>query len=100
MKKILTSLTGVLLITSVTIAQDTTRTTTRGDRNTQVTTSSRTNVPQNQRNQNKRSVYAPQDPIGNDQPDVLLDVPNLSLDSLVIRVDNLRANLSLDARVA
>lgn len=81
-------------------AQDTTRTTTRGDRNTQITTSSRTNVPKNQRDTGKRSIYAPKDPIGNDQPDVLLDVPNLSVDSLGIRVDNLTAKLSLDARVA
>lgn len=81
-------------------AQDTTRTTRRGDRNTEITTSSRSNVPKSQRDTGKRSIYAPKDPIGGDQPDVLLDVPNLSLDSLSIRVDNLNAKLSLDARVA
>lgn len=78
---------------------DTTRVMNKGDRNTQVTTTSRTNVPKNQRNQNVQSPYRPQNP-GADNPDVLLDVPNLSLDTLVIEVDKLTANLSLDARVA
>jgi len=100
MKNILTTLIVCATVCSVSYAQDTTKTTTRGDRNTQINTSSKTNVPKNQRDQNKRSIYAPKDPIGNDQPDVLLDVPNLSLDSLRIRVDNLTAKLSLDARVA
>jgi hypothetical protein len=35
-----------------------------------------------------------------DQPDVLLDVPNLSVEQLTIEVDNLEAELSLDARLA
>ena len=35
-----------------------------------------------------------------DQPDVLLDVPNLSVEQLTIEVDNLQANLNLDARLA
>lgn len=34
------------------------------------------------------------------RPDVLLDIPNLSLDTLTIEVDKLVANLSLDAKVA
>lgn len=89
-----------LLLSSALCAQtDTTRRTTRGDQNTQVTTSARTNVPRNQRNQNVQSPYRPANP-GADNPDVLLDVPNLSLDTLVIEVDKLAANLSLDARVA
>jgi hypothetical protein len=35
-----------------------------------------------------------------DQPDVLLDVPNLSVEQLTIEVDNLQADLALDARLA
>lgn len=35
-----------------------------------------------------------------DQPDVLLDVPNLSVDELTIEVDNLEAHIALDARLA
>ncbi|HYC40658.1 MAG TPA: hypothetical protein VEB63_09230 [Chitinophagaceae bacterium] len=78
---------------------DTTRTFNRGDQNTQVRTTTRQNVPRNQRNQPVQSQYRPQNP-GADHPDVLLDVPNLSVDTLVIEVDKLQANLSLDARVA
>jgi len=37
---------------------------------------------------------------GGDQPDVLLDVPNLSVDELNIEVNNLQVNISLDARLA
>lgn len=35
-----------------------------------------------------------------DQPDVLLDVPNLSVDELTIEVANLEAHVALDARLA
>lgn len=35
-----------------------------------------------------------------DQPDVLLDIPNLSVDELSIEVSNLQANIALDARLA
>jgi hypothetical protein len=37
---------------------------------------------------------------GGDPPDVLLDVPNLSVEQISIQVQNLRVNLSLDARLA
>jgi hypothetical protein len=37
---------------------------------------------------------------GGDPPDVLLDVPNLSVEQLTIEVNNLRVNLALDARLA
>ncbi|MEA1072684.1 hypothetical protein [Sphingomonas sp. LY160] len=37
---------------------------------------------------------------GGDQPDVLLDVPNLSVDELTIDVANLDVNIALDARLA
>lgn len=89
-----------LLFVGIASAQtDTVRRNTRGDNNTQVTTTTRQNVPANQRNKSVLSPYRPQNP-GADHPDVLLDVPNLSIDTLVIEVDNLKANLSLDARVA
>ena len=35
-----------------------------------------------------------------DQPDVLLDVPNLEVEQLTIEVDNLEVHLALDARLA
>jgi hypothetical protein len=35
-----------------------------------------------------------------DQPDVLLDVPNLSVEQLTIEVDNLQVDLALEARLA
>lgn len=90
----------LLLLSASAIAQtDTTRRNTRGDRNTQVSTTSRTNVPAAQRNNQVQSQYRPANP-GADNPDVLLDIPNLSIDTLVIEVDSLYANLSLDARVA
>ena len=35
-----------------------------------------------------------------EQPDVLLDIPNLSVEEITLEVDNVEARLSLDARVA
>ncbi|MCP3731535.1 hypothetical protein M9978_13990 [Sphingomonas sp. MG17] len=37
---------------------------------------------------------------GSDQPDVLLDIPNLSVEEITLEVENLQANISLDARLA
>jgi hypothetical protein len=37
---------------------------------------------------------------GGDPPDVLLDVPNLSVEQLTIEVNNLQVHLALDARLA
>lgn len=37
---------------------------------------------------------------GSDQPDVLLDIPNLSVDEITIEVANLQVDISLDARLA
>ncbi|MGN6498517.1 MAG: hypothetical protein ACTHKM_00035 [Tsuneonella sp.] len=34
------------------------------------------------------------------QPDVLLDIPNLSVEEITLEVDNLQAHVSLDARLA
>jgi len=78
---------------------DTAKTFNKGDQNTQIKTTTRQNVPRNQRTTPVQSQFRPQNP-ASDNPDVLLDVPNLSVDTLVIEVDKLTANLSLDARVA
>jgi hypothetical protein len=99
MKKMISLAVCTLICSTFILAQDTTRTNTRGDRNTQITTSSRTNVPRNQRNTPVQSIYRPA-PDTSDKPDVLLDVPNLSVDEITLDVQNLKANLSLDARVA
>ncbi|HEX8645097.1 MAG TPA: hypothetical protein VF702_14405 [Allosphingosinicella sp.] len=37
---------------------------------------------------------------GQNPPDVVLDIPNLSVEQLTVEVNNLRVNLSLDARLA
>lgn len=57
---------------------------------------SRKNAPQ----PGTSSQLAIQATSGGEQPDVLLDVPNLSVDELTVEVDNLEAHISLDARLA
>jgi hypothetical protein len=37
---------------------------------------------------------------GTEQPDVLLDVPNLSVEQITLEVDNLQVHIALDARLA
>jgi hypothetical protein len=37
---------------------------------------------------------------GQDQPDVLLDIPNLSVEEINLEVDNLQVHIALDARLA
>ena len=55
----------------------------------------------NQQNQpSQPSPLAQQVLASGDQPDVLLDVPNLSVEQLTIEVDNLQVDLALDARLA
>lgn len=94
-------LAATFVFSNTIIAQtDSTRWDTRGDRNAQITTTSRTNVPPGQRNQNIQSQYRPDPNNPNDKPDVLLDVPNLSVDEITLDVQNLQAHLALDARVA
>ncbi|WP_217989590.1 hypothetical protein [Sphingomonas lenta] len=46
------------------------------------------------------SPLAQQAMAGGQQPDVLLDVPNLSVDEITLEVSNLRADIALDARLA
>ncbi|HWH17666.1 MAG TPA: hypothetical protein VNT77_04925 [Allosphingosinicella sp.] len=58
---------------------------------------------QNRRNQQQpgtSSQLAMQAMSTGDQPDVLLDIPNLSVDELTIEVANLEAHIALDARLA
>jgi hypothetical protein len=72
----------------------------RGDRQTSITTQVQRNVPRAQRN-DQTSRFRPADPLaGADKPDVLLDIPNLSVDEIKLDVQNLQAHVSLDARVA
>jgi hypothetical protein len=72
----------------------------RGDRQTSITTQVQRNVPRSQRS-DQTSRFRPADPVnGPDQPDVLLDIPNLSVDEIKLDVQNLQAHVSLDARVA
>src|SRR5688500_3876135 len=58
--------------------------------------------------QERRNQVQPQQPSplaaqamnSGDQPDVLLDVPNLSVEEITLEVNNLQANIALDARLA
>lgn len=79
---------------------DTTKVFNRGDDNASISGTSRTNVPRTQRAAPVPSRFSPKDVIGDKQPDVLLDIPNVSVDQITLEVDNLKANVSLDARVA
>jgi YD repeat-containing protein len=58
---------------------------------------------QNRRNDTRggapSTALAQQVSSGGQQPDVLLDVPNLSVESITLEVDNLQAHISLDARL-
>ena len=75
--------------------------TVRGDRQTSITTQVQRNVRRSERG-DQTSRFRPADPLagGADQPDVLLDIPNLSVDEITLDVQNLQAHVSLDARVA
>ena len=57
------------------------------------------NRPQQQRTY-PPSQLAQQAMAGSDQPDVLLDIPNLSVEELTIEVANLDVHIALDARLA
>jgi hypothetical protein len=46
------------------------------------------------------SPLAQQAMAGSDQPDVLLDVPNLSVEQITLEVNNLQVDIALDARLA
>jgi len=59
---------------------------------------------QNRRNEAPRpgqsTALAQQVSQSGQQPDVLLDVPNLSVESITLEVDNVQAHIALDARLA
>lgn len=58
---------------------------------------------QDRRNQGQPyppSPLAAQAMAGSDQPDVLLDIPNLSVEEITLEVNNLQAHIALDARLA
>jgi hypothetical protein len=58
--------------------------------------------------QDRRNQVQPQQPSplaaqamnSGDQPDVLLDIPNLSVEEITLEVNNLQAHIALDARLA
>jgi hypothetical protein len=52
------------------------------------------------RNLPQSTALAQQVSSGSEQPDVLLDVPNLSVDEITVDVQNLQVDISLDARLA
>ena len=94
-------------------------TTTRGDNNAGITTRTTTNAAptptprttptpvsrvrplsaEDERRQREASERRRQSAATGD-PDVLLDVPNLTVDEITLEVENLRAKVSLDARLA
>jgi hypothetical protein len=59
---------------------------------------------QNRRNEAPRggqsTALAQQVSQGAEQPDVILDVPNLSVEQITLEVDNLQVHIALDARLA
>lgn len=103
----------LLVSTGSAFAQDTT--TNRGDNNAAITTRTSTAQPQQTPTPRPRQTpnqVAPVRPLGQEtpeqrrqraesgDPDVLLDVPNLSVEEITLEVENLRARVSLDARLA
>ena len=106
-----------LMMTATAFAQQTDPNTTRierGTRDAQITAQATTNpqTPPPRRtvqpvtpvDQERRSTTPQRTARELDQaygePDVLLDVPNISVEEITLEVENLRAHLSLDARVA
>ncbi len=103
--KIAVLLINAMLITNIAFSQVTDSARRGGinrtDNGTQITTTSRQNVPRNQRAQPVQSAYRPTNALsGTDKPDVLLDIPNVSVDEITLEVTNLQAHVALDARVA
>lgn len=68
---------------------------------TDLQANAKTNVPKEARTSvNTGSRYDVKTVIGDKQPDVFLDVPNLSVDKIMLEVSKLDAHVSLDAKVA
>jgi hypothetical protein len=123
--KQLFSIGAVLILALTTAAAQETTSTERGDRNASIGASATTAVrqtgtrpaqqtprptpspvapvrplsPEDTRRQQEASERRRQAAASGD-PDVLLDVPNLSVDEITLKVKNLRARVSLDARLA
>jgi hypothetical protein len=57
-------------------------------------------LTQEERQRQQQSSQRRQQEADSGDPDVLLDVPNLSVDEITLEVENLRAKVSLDARLA
>ena len=55
---------------------------------------------QNRQNRPAQPSPLAQQAMAGDPPDVLLDVPNLSVEQITLEVDNLQVHLALDARLA
>ena len=55
---------------------------------------------QNRQNRPAQPSPLAQQAMAGDPPDVLLDVPHLSVEQITLEVDNLQVNLALDARLA
>lgn len=81
----------------------------RPTRATQQTPSSRQNLPpvtpvrplsQEDRQRQEAASARRRQEAANGDPDVLLDVPNLSVEEITLEVENLRAHVALDARLA
>jgi hypothetical protein len=63
-------------------------------------TSAQAQSRRNQPGPGQNSELAMQAMQGSDQPDVLLDVPDLSVEEITLEVDNLQVHIALDARLA
>jgi len=107
-------LTAISTIALSGIAASAQTTTNAGDNNAAITTRTNTARPQTtptpvsrvrpltqeeQQRQRESSARRAQEAASGD-PDVLLDVPNLSVDEITLEVENLRAHVALDARLA
>lgn len=105
----------VLTLSTYALGQQTTNTTT-GSRDASITSSRTTQNPlprpsptpvtpvrplsQDDRSRQEASSARRRQEAASGDPDVLLDVPNLSVDEITLDVENLRAKVSLDARLA
>ena len=113
MNKGISLITNIVLMSVLGVVAFAQNTTTAGDRNAGITTRTTTNArptptpvsrvsplsAEDRQRQQASSERRRQEAASGD-PDVLLDVPNLSVDEITLEVENLRAKVSLDARLA
>lgn len=81
-------------------AQSTTTQTQRGDENTRISAQAQTNAQRSRARTGRSATTARQLSREAGEPDVLLDIPNLSVEEITLEVENLQVHLALDARVA